>query len=41
VDEVLFGVHEPRRLPIQMIDPAPSGGELIWLMDAAAAGMVE
>jgi 6-phosphogluconolactonase len=39
VGEVLFGPYEPTRLPIQLIDPASHGGELIWLMDAAAAGM--
>ena len=39
VKEVLEGPYEPERLPIQLIDPAPAGGELIWLMDAAAAAM--
>jgi 6-phosphogluconolactonase len=39
VKEILEGPYEPRRLPIQLIDPAGTGGgELIWLMDAAAAG---
>jgi 6-phosphogluconolactonase len=38
VKEVIDGPYEPQRLPIQLIDPAPQGGELIWLMDAAAAG---
>jgi 6-phosphogluconolactonase len=38
VKEVLYGPYEPTRLPIQLVDPAPNGGELIWLMDKAAAG---
>jgi len=38
VKEVLDGPYEPTRLPIQLIDPALNGGELIWLMDKAAAG---
>jgi 6-phosphogluconolactonase len=38
VAEVLKGPYEPQRLPIQLIDPAPSGGRLVWLMDADAAG---
>jgi 6-phosphogluconolactonase len=37
VHEVLDGPYDPQRLPIQLIDPAPNGGELIWLMDKAAA----
>jgi len=35
--EVLEGPRDPQRLPIQLIQPL-SGG-LIWLLDAAAAGM--
>jgi len=39
VKEVIDGPYEPTRLPIQLIDPAATGkGELIWLMDKAAAG---
>ena len=38
VKEVISGPYEPTRLPIQLIDPAANGGELIWLMDKAAAG---
>jgi 6-phosphogluconolactonase len=39
VKEVLEGPYEPTRLPIQLIDPAAAGGgELLWLMDKAAAG---
>jgi 6-phosphogluconolactonase len=37
VKEVIEGPYEPTRLPIQLIDPAANGGELIWLMDQAAA----
>jgi 6-phosphogluconolactonase len=40
VREVIEGPYEPERLPIQLINPAPAGGELIWLMDKAAAGAV-
>jgi len=40
VKEVLEGPYEPTRLPIQLIDPAANGGELIWLMDKAAAGSI-
>jgi 6-phosphogluconolactonase len=39
VAEVLEGPRDPRRLPIQLIQPA--SGNLIWLMDVAAAGMNE
>ena len=28
---------DPQRLPVQLIDP--SSGKLVWLVDAAAAGM--
>ena len=35
--EVLEGPPDPRRLPVQLIKPA--GGRVIWLVDAAAAGM--
>jgi 6-phosphogluconolactonase len=37
--EVLEGPREPERLPVQLIDPSP--GKLIWIVDAAAAGMHE
>lgn len=37
LQEVLEGPPDPRRLPIQMI--APADGKMIWLLDAAAAGM--
>jgi 6-phosphogluconolactonase len=37
VREVIDGPYEPTRLPIQLIDPAAGGGELLWLMDKAAA----
>jgi 6-phosphogluconolactonase len=39
LEEVLLGPANPREFPIQMI--APGGGELLWIMDAAAAGMNE
>ena len=39
IDQVLQGPSDPQTFPIQMIDPAD--GELLWLMDAAAAGMDE
>jgi 6-phosphogluconolactonase len=35
--QVLEGEHDPRRLPVQLIDPP--GGTVTWLVDAAAAGM--
>lgn len=38
VSEVLELAEDPERLPIQMIDPRPAG-KLVWMMDAAAAGM--
>ncbi len=34
--EVLEGPHDPRRFPSQLI--APADGELLWLVDRAAAG---
>jgi len=37
--EVLEGPKDPQRLPIQLI--APPNGKLVWLIDAAAAGMNE
>jgi 6-phosphogluconolactonase len=37
VAEVVEGPQEPKRLPIQLIRPA--SGNLIWMMDSAAAGM--
>jgi 6-phosphogluconolactonase len=40
VADVLEGERDPLRLPIQLIDPVPPG-RLIWLLDAAAAGMDE
>lgn len=36
LQEVLEGEKDPQRLPIELIDPA---GQMIWLVDAAAAGM--
>ena len=39
VAHVLEGPREPERLPAQLI--APAEGELIWLLDAGAAGMRE
>lgn len=35
--EVLEGPDEPDRLPIQLIKPV--GGNIVWITDAAAAGM--
>ncbi len=35
--EVLEGPRDPRRLPVQLVQPA--SGKLTWLIDAAAAGM--
>jgi 6-phosphogluconolactonase len=40
VSQVLEGPRDPRALPIQLIAPQPPG-KLIWLLDAAAAGMEE
>jgi 6-phosphogluconolactonase len=37
IEQVLQGPSDPYTLPIQMIDPI--SGEMLWLMDAAAAGM--
>jgi 6-phosphogluconolactonase len=39
VKEVLEGPRDPTRLPIQLI--APLHGTMTWLLDAAAAGMME
>ncbi len=39
VQEVLEGNPDPERLPIQLIKPIT--GPMIWLLDAAAAGMEE
>jgi 6-phosphogluconolactonase len=39
VQEVLEGPRDPRRLPVQLIEPAE--GTLTWLLDAGAAGMRE
>jgi 6-phosphogluconolactonase len=36
LNEVLYGPRDPKRLPIQLIAPAP--GRLVWLVDQAAAG---
>ena len=33
--EILHGPRDPKRLPIQLIDPA--SGQLIWMLDEAAA----
>ena len=35
---VLEGPHEPEQLPAQMIEP--KNGKLLWLLDAAAGGML-
>jgi 6-phosphogluconolactonase len=35
VAEILHGPRDPKRLPIQLIDPA--SGQLIWMLDEAAA----
>ena len=35
--EVLEGPRDPKRLPIQLIQPV--SGKLAWLIDAAGAGM--
>lgn len=35
--EVLEGVRDPERLPVQLI--APATGKLVWMVDTAAAGM--
>jgi 6-phosphogluconolactonase len=37
--EVLEGPRDPDRLPMQLIEPVT--GEVVWLADAAAAGMSE
>ena len=37
LQEVLEGVPDPRRLPVQLIKPTT--GQLTWVVDAAAAGM--
>ena len=34
---IFQGPQDPRRLPVQLVNPA--SGQLIWLVDAAAAGM--
>jgi 6-phosphogluconolactonase len=39
--EVLEGPDEPGRLPIQLIKPARPDGKIVWIIDAAAAGMLE
>jgi len=39
IDQVLTGPRDPQTLPIQMIDP--TDGNLLWLMDAPAAGMMD
>lgn len=39
VSEVLEQADDPDRLPIQLVDPRPNGGTLVWMLDAAAAGM--
>jgi 6-phosphogluconolactonase len=39
VEQVLQGPRDPQEFPIQMIEPRD--GELLWLMDAAAAGMTQ
>jgi 6-phosphogluconolactonase len=37
IKEVLQGPRDPKRLPIQLIAPVP--GQMLWIMDRAAAGM--
>ena len=37
--EVLEGPRDPKRLPIQLIDPQP--GKLVWMLDEAAAGQLQ
>jgi 6-phosphogluconolactonase len=37
LQEVLEGPRDPRRLPVQLVKPI--SGRLVWLIDAAAAGM--
>jgi 6-phosphogluconolactonase len=39
--EVLEGPRDPMRLPAQLIDPGPYGGELYWLVDSPAASLLE
>ena len=39
LQEVLEGPRDPQRLPIQLI--APTNGQLVWMVDADAAGMNE
>ncbi len=39
IQEALEGAKDPQRLPIQLI--SPQSGDLTWLLDAGAAGMVE
>ncbi len=39
VREVLQGPYQPDRLPAQLI--RPSGGELVWLIDKAAAAQIQ
>ena len=39
LQEVLEGPRDPERLPIQRI--APQSGQLVWMVDAEAAGMHE
>ena len=39
IDQVLQGPPDPQTLPIQMI--RPTNGEMLWIMDAGAAGMME
>jgi len=36
--EVFYGPRDPRRLPIQLIQPSP--GRLLWLLDTAAAAQL-
>jgi 6-phosphogluconolactonase len=37
LSEALEGPRDPERLPIQLIEPV--NGQLVWMIDAAAAGM--
>ena len=39
IEQVLQGPLDPQNLPIQMIQP--TSGQMLWIMDASAAGMDE
>ncbi len=40
LQEVLEGPRDPMRLPAQLIEPEPHGGEIYWLVDKPAASML-